>query len=131
MNTKLTARLCSAAVLAALAFSPAIVSAKERSDAARDLLGAQGTVAIDAAGPYVERGTFQVQVTAKLGRPDFVLADGTWQYRNRAIEGRDVQGTLVVRFTNGRVSALSLVTPAVALAMRSPAKQADKALAQR
>lgn len=94
------------------------------SDRAANLLARDGTVAVTAAGPFVEIGTFRVQVAAKLGRPDLVLRDGAWLYHHRRIDGSAAEGTLVVRFDGGRVAALSVVTPAVVAALReaAPAK---------
>jgi hypothetical protein len=42
-----------------------------------------------------------------------------WLYEGRSIEGSGAVGTLVVRFKDGRVSELALVTPAVVASLRS------------
>jgi hypothetical protein len=78
-----------------------------------------GTVAVANAGPHVAVGTFRIQVETKLGRPDVKLADGTWLYRGRAVAGSRATGTLVVRFADGRVSALALATPAAVAVLRA------------
>ncbi len=72
------------------------------------------------AGPYVEPGTYQIQVSTALGRPTHLLADGTWLYADFAVEASRARGTLVVRFAQGRVSTLTLVSPSVATALRAP-----------
>jgi hypothetical protein len=100
-----------------LAFSAAPLNAA--ADSAADRLATTGAVPVKAAGNYVEPGTFRIQVSTKLGRPSRVLADGTWLYENRTLEGTDARGTLVVRFNRGRVSELALVTPSIALALQA------------
>jgi hypothetical protein len=107
----------------ALAWLPSAAAAPDVNDAAARLLTRQGSVAITQAGPFVAPGTYRVQVSTKFGRPDTILADGTWMYDHRRIEGSEAEGTLVVRFERGRVSSLTLVTPAVATAMRTPSPQ--------
>ena len=104
-------------------FASAASTPETRSDAAARHLAQHGAVSITRAGPFVAPGTYRVQVSTKFGRPDTILADGTWMYHHRRIEGSDAEGTLVVRFEQGRVSALTLVTPAVATAMRTPSPQ--------
>lgn len=84
------------------------------------LLAIHGALPVSGAGPYVERGTFQIQVTAKLGEPTERLADGTWLYKNFSTEQNAATGTLIVRFNQaGRVSDLWLATPAVIADLRS------------
>lgn len=113
MNTTRTLALVSALLLTAV-----IGSAREAAaDSAAQALAATGTVRVQAVGQYVEVGTYQIQVSTKLGRPSARLADGTWLYRNFAINGSNAAGTLVVRFEDGRVTQLSVVTPHVELAM--------------
>lgn len=130
MNTRIVSSLRTLAVAASLLSLATIVSAKPstRSDAAAEQLARVGVVSLKSAGPYVEIGTFAVQVSTKLGRPNFSLADGTWLYEKRGIDGSNAKGTLVVRFTEGRVSELSLVSPAVAMALRSPAKNPERSM---
>jgi hypothetical protein len=89
------------------------------SDPAARLLSSTGFVPVQNAGPYVERGTFRVQVSTKLGRPDLVLSDGTWLYHHRLIDGSAARGTLVVRFEKGRVSDLTIAGPAIVAALQA------------
>ncbi len=108
-----------ATLLALAATLPA--AAQAGPDTAAQLLTRQGHVAIANVGEFVEPGTFRIQVAAKLGQPDARLADGTWLYHGRRIAGSDAEGTLVVRFTKGRVHTLALATPAVVAAWRQEA----------
>ncbi len=122
MKTSLLALLAFAASAAFASTSPSSASAP---DAATYLLQQHGAIAVAKAGPHVEAGTFRVQVAAKLGRPDETLADGSWLYHDRRVSESTAKGTLVVRFTGGRVQALSLVAPQALIALRSlPAPQA-------
>ena len=89
------------------------------ADIALEQLRINGAIPVKAAGPYVEPGTVRIQVSTKLGRPSTVLPDGTWMYDNHSIQDSDARGTLVVRFNQGRVSELALVTPTIAVAMRT------------
>ena len=107
------------AFLACIAVPASAVDQSKANDRAAELLARQGSVSLAAAGPHVERGTFRVQVAAMLGRPDLVLPDGTWLYRDQRIEGSAAAGTLVVRFEGGRVSSLALATPAAIAELRS------------
>jgi hypothetical protein len=118
------------ALAATLTLVTASVSAKDNTstDRATQQLALTGSVPVTAAGPYVQIGTYQVQVSAKLGRAGTVLSDGTWFYPNFTVNDSDAAGTLVVRFNQGRVSEISLVTPTVALAMSAPKKAGDKIL---
>lgn len=126
MKTQLFAALAAALLTSPLALADS--SAPSR-DPAAELLRRQGSLTIAAAGPHVSPGTFRVQVAAKLGSPDLTLADGTWLYRGRRIEGSAARGTLVVRFTEGRVQSLAVVTDAVVAALRAdPSGRAAKDL---
>ena len=114
MKTRLS--LLTVFTLATLASASANPAA---TDSAAVQLAARGTLHVAAAGPFVELGTFRVQVAAKLGRPDVVLADGTWAYQHRRVEQSAAEGTLLVRFNaQGRVAALQLVTPALFATLR-------------
>jgi hypothetical protein len=117
-------------VLTSLFAVSAHASAKNPApaDPAAEQLARAGSVSLKNAGAYVEIGTFAIQVSTKLGRPSVVLPEGTWLYENRQIDGSNATGTLVVRFKEGRVSDLSLVTPAVALAMREPKRVQERTL---
>jgi hypothetical protein len=109
----------------ALAASSLVFAADANGDRATQLLARDGTVRIAAAGPYVEIGTYRIQVVVKLGQPSAKLPDGTWLYQDRQIEGSTARGALVMRFTNGRVSSLSFVTPTVATAMLNQPRPSD------
>lgn len=116
--------------LAALCLTAPFVAAAAPagdSDRASALLVRQGSIAVASAGPYVEAGTYRIQVSAKLGRADVILPDGTWLYHGHRVVQSDAEGTLVVRFQGNRVSALAIVTPAVAVALQSGARQAKAA----
>ena len=102
-----------------------LAHANERTPSAERLLAATGRVTVERVTPYVEVGTFRIQVSTKLGQPDTRLADGTWLYHRRVVEGSNATGTVVVRFNGGRVSQLELVTPAVAAAMLKPSPASD------
>jgi hypothetical protein len=115
-----------AALLTAALFSlPRFVSASPNpapADSAVQALVLAGTVPVKAAGPYVEIGTYQIQVSVKLGRPAFQLPDGSWLYRNFAVPDSRAAGFLLVRFNQGRVSELALVSPAIATALQDAPK---------
>ena len=116
----------SVVLLLSAAASACVASAASSSgtaaDAAARTLVSNGSVSVAQVGPYVTPGTFRVQVSTKLGRPDLILADGTWLYHRHRIERSEAEGTLVVRFTGGRVSSLALVTPTVAAALHRDAE---------
>lgn len=126
-------RLLSLTALALASFAAAPgAAASPAADRAAHLLATQGSIAVQAAGPYVECGSFRVHVAAHLGRPDATLPDGTWIYHQRAIAGSDATGSLIVRFdARGRVQALSLGTPAhVAALQRQTLRPDGQRLAQ-
>lgn len=78
---------------------------------------------VESAGPYVQRGTFRIQVLAKFGRPDVELGDDTWLYYDCGVEETVAKGTLVVRFVAGRVSELALASPATVAALKAEARK--------
>ena len=118
------------ALAATLTFVTARVFAQDNSSADRAAQGLAltGSVLVKNAGPYVEVGTFRIQVAVKLGQPTAKLADGTWLYQHYQVEDSAAAGTLVVRFDQGRVCQLSLITPAVATAMTAPKRASDRIL---
>jgi len=120
MKTITVPSLRTAALAAALLLLPAIASAKDSAapDRAVEILRATGRLPVAAAGPYVEVGTYRIQVSVKLGRASLALPDGTWLYEGFSPENSAARGTLVLRFTAGRVSELYLATPAVVAALR-------------
>ncbi len=119
MKTIVISSLRTVAFVSALFLVPALATAKDTTAGDRpvQMLVTTGSVPVKAAGPYVEVGTYRIQVSVKLGQPSDQLADGTWLYRNYVVDDSNASGTLVVRFNAGRVSGLSLVSPAVATAM--------------
>lgn len=96
------------------------------SDRAAQSLTHNGRIPVKNAGPYVTVGSYQIQVTTKLGHPAMKLANGSWLYSNYTVENSDTAGILVVTFDHGRVSDLALVTPTVATAMMAPKKSLEK-----
>ena len=89
-------------------------------------------VPVKDAGPYVHLGSYRIHVWTMLGRPSSILRDGTWLYKDFSAQASAAQGTLVVRFDQGQVSQLSLVSTAVATAMlSSPAPEPAAALISR
>lgn len=114
------------------AVSPSVAVASQTSQTgprAAQHLAARDSLPLKAVGPYVHAGTFRIQVSTKLGRPDFALPDGTWLYDGYALPQGGARGTLVVRFVQGRVSHLSLVSPAFSAALRQHANDPASLLA--
>jgi hypothetical protein len=114
MNILNASSIRAAALAAALFVGPSIASA---NDNAAQMLAASGTVPVKAAGPYVQIGSYRIQVEAHLGRPSAVTADGAWLYHGYVADESSAEGTLVVRFDHGRVSQLSLVSHSVETVM--------------
>jgi len=106
-------------ILAALLSTSAVLSANA---AAPDITALAGSIAVKAAGPYVQVGSYRIWVSSHLGKPSIVLADGTWLYNNFTADSNGATGTLLVRFSNGRVSQMKLVSPAIVAALRSAPK---------
>lgn len=130
MKNNLASSLLRTAALVAWFALPVCASARDDqpADRAASLLAGQGFLSVRNAGPYVETGTYQIQVTMALGRPTHRLANGTWLYANYEVEESRACGTLVVRFEKGRVRELTLVTPAIATAMLTPKQAPEKTL---
>lgn len=128
MKTITVSFVRTAAFTAALFAFPGFALAADLrpSDPAAQSLLHNGRIPVKNAGPYVVVGSYQIQVTTRLGHPAAKLADGTWLYRNYEVEDSDASGTLVVMFDHGRVSDLALVTPTVATAMMAPKKSLEK-----
>jgi hypothetical protein len=102
------------------------------NDHATQLLSRHGSIPLKAFGDYVEIGTYAIQVSVKMGEPNSRLPDGTWLYEHRRIADSNAEGTVVVRFTAGRVSSLSLATPATVARLRAtPDQKAADRLAWR
>lgn len=124
MNKSLVSTLRVAALSSTLFLIPVSASAKDSAaaDPTAQALDSIGVVPVKAAGPYVQIGSYRIHVRMRLGRPNAMLPDGTWLYNDISADNSAAKGTLVVRFDQGKVSQLSLVSPAVATAMlRAPA----------
>jgi hypothetical protein len=114
------------AVVATLSLLTLTSAAKDQGvDRAAMLLARRGSIELKTFGDYVEVGTFAIQVAVKIGRPDERLADGTWLYHHRRIADSNAEGTVVVRFERGRVSALDLVTPATVARLQAVTAPSD------
>lgn len=79
--------------------------------------GAARAHLVGTVGDYVERGTYRIQVLAKLGDPAGRLAPDVWVYRRFAPQEshRGVAGdcrTLLIFFRDGVVAEMRLVNPA-------------------
>jgi hypothetical protein len=121
MKMTLVSILRAAALAPALLLLPALASAADSApaDSAAQMLTVVGSVPVKDAGPYVHVGSYRIHVWTMLGRPNAILPDGTWFYKDFSANDSIAHGTLVVFFDNGRVTKLSLVTPEVATAMLS------------
>jgi hypothetical protein len=128
MKTIIASALRTVALATALGVLPAIASATNSPpvDRASQLLTLRGSVPVKNVGPYVEIGTYQIQVSGKLGQPSAKLRNGTWLYDHRVIAGSAAEGTLIVRFADGRVSSLALATPSVVATLRATPNNADR-----
>lgn len=120
MKNVLTSSLRVAAFAVTLFALPAAFAANP--DRAAQALAATGSVRVESVGPDVNVGTYRVQVLAKLGAPTSTLPNGTWLYSDFIADDSAASGTLVVQFRAGRVSELSLASPAVVVALRNEAR---------
>ncbi len=77
---------------------------------------------IEANGSDVTAGTTRVMVALRLGEPNAVLPDGSWLYSGYSARRHEKQlvanGTLVVRFVDGRVNSLSVADALTVKALR-------------
>lgn len=77
---------------------------------------------IEANGSDVTAGTPRIMVALRLGTPNAVLPDGSWLYSGYSAQRREKQlvanGTLVVRFVDGRVNSLSVADALTVTALR-------------
>jgi hypothetical protein len=118
MIKNLSSKISVPALAAALLILPAIAAVSaSAADPVAQVLATSGTVPVKDAGPYVHVGSYRIHVWTMLGRPSAVLPDGTWFYKDYSADASSALGTLVVRFADGQVSQLSLVSPTVATAM--------------
>lgn len=128
MKNQIISSLRTAALIATLATLSVSAHAKDSAPVSRadQALAQHGRVAVAKVGSSVEIGTFQIQVSVTLGRPTKRLTDGSWLYSNYEIEQSAAKGSLLVNFQEKRVSALTLVSPAIATALLSPQKPVEK-----
>jgi hypothetical protein len=119
MNKKLNSILSAAAFSSALFFLAIGAHAGDAAttDSVALRLAVVGSIPVKNAGPFVEIGSYRIWVRSKLGAPSAQLSDGTWLYNNFKVDNSTTGGTVVIRFDQGRVSGMSLVSPAVATAM--------------
>jgi hypothetical protein len=104
-----------------------LISAKAPSaapDLAASALARVGSIPVKTAhhdefGDSVGIGSSPNLVIFRLGKPNVMLRDGTWMYRGCTVDLSEGTGTLVISFSKNRISQLTLVTPAVELAMRN------------
>jgi outer membrane protein assembly factor BamE (lipoprotein component of BamABCDE complex) len=121
MKTLLVSTVRIGAIFPALVLLSFSASAKDTASIDREtqLFASLGRLPVSAAGPYVEVGTYRVQVMVKLGRPGARFSNDTWLYENFKTENGSVCGTLIVQFEQGRVRSLSLADPAQIAALRN------------
>ena len=121
-----------AALVAALSTLAFTSSAKESSSPSTDIVGdaltKSGWLPVKSVGPYVEVGSYRIWVSTHLGKPATVLPDGTWIYHGFKAEDSNTEGALLVRFKEGRVSDLRLISAAVLAALTSRPGTASGAL---
>lgn len=80
----------------------------------------QVAAVVPANGDLVIRGVSRIMVSMRLGRPDIVLPDGNWLYRDYHFdEANATVGALIVRFTNNYVSSLSIANHQTVVALRA------------
>ena len=134
MNHIARTSLRTASLVAALllATTTASVKAATPADTAAQTLATSGAVSVKAAGPYVQVGSYRIHVSSHLGRPSAVTRNGTWLYRGFTADDSSATGTLMVRFENGRVSDLQLISATVETAMlNAPATKGSTLIASR
>ena len=108
MKTRLSSLLLLAATLAPFALTPALAAPQAKPAASHAVTSVErlGSAA-------VTRGTLLLEVERSLGAPRRKLSETVWIYRNfsggSAQAPDDDCSTLVVTFTNGKVSDLQLV----------------------
>lgn len=103
----------------------------ERADAfGGEIPLGQVKAVVPANGDTVTTGTSRIMVALRLGSPKAVLADGSWLYPDYAAQvdasGRNLTGTLVVRFAKSKVTNLTLADEAMIVALRQGPRHTDK-----
>jgi hypothetical protein len=92
-------------------------SPKQPEDLALKLMDQTGSLSVDSVAG-VRIGSSLKEAFGALGPADRVLADGTWViYKDFHVNNSVAHGTLAVSLKDGRVSALRVVSPAVAVAL--------------
>jgi len=131
MNTNSLPSFRSAAMATAFFLLSVMAYAKDAPAASRDrasdLLASKGVISVMTAKPRglqpaVRLGLFRNDVMQRLGQPDEKLPDGTLVYDKFIVEDSKAVGSLIVRFSEARVSALTLVTPAIAAKLTESAQ---------
>jgi hypothetical protein len=97
--------------LALASVSHASVQAAAPGDPAAAKLALHGSVAVDSVS-NVAIGASKADVSRTIGSPSRLLADGRWiMFRDFWVDHSAAHGSLVIGFTDGKVSDLSIVTP--------------------
>ena len=133
MKTNTLHILRTAALAAMLPLIPLVASAADQAssggDEAQKIMNIAGSVVVQSAGrdsgSYIEIGAWREAVTSRLGKPNLALADGTWLYYEFSVDDSAAKGILVVRFTNGCVSELKLVSQDVANSLFAASKPSE------
>ncbi|MBL9207158.1 MAG: hypothetical protein JNN01_18865 [Opitutaceae bacterium] len=128
MNTVLRSLLISLALALGSTAQASRLPASDPTDHPARLLANHGIIPVASAGPYIERGSARILVTAKLGRPSERLQDGTWLYKGYRVTDSDAAGTLVIHFLDGRVTSLGLATPERAAALAAATRSLPTSL---
>lgn len=106
------------------------VPAPASGDPASSRMALCGSVAIDSVGRDVRIGSSKADVARAIGSPSRILSDGRWiVFRNFWVDQSVAHGSLVVGFTDGKVSELRIVTPKQGIALcRSGRSSEDSSL---
>ena len=117
--------------LALLALCPALsLQAQSARPDFGDVAIPQIAASNNVNGDTVAVGTSRVMVSLRLGAPSTVLPDGSWLYSDYLLQLRpDDAGrpaTLVVRFTDSKVTRLSLADQTTVLALRQRPQPSSK-----
>jgi hypothetical protein len=96
----------------------ASASAAHSGDSAAQQMDLTGSVAVESVGPQVKIGSSPKDVSRSLGNPSRVLADGRQIYfRDFWVDHSAAHGSLLVRYSEGEVSELRVVTPMEGVAL--------------
>jgi hypothetical protein len=133
MNMNTLHILRTPALAAMLPLIPLVASAADLTssggDEAQKIMNIAGSIEVQSAGRdaggYVEIGAWREAVTSRLGKPNVALADGSWLYYEFSVDDSAAKGVLVVRFNNGCVSELKLVSQDVANSLCAASKPSE------